>query len=97
MKYILFCVLLCVTYATASYFESRERAKLYKENKEFSKKIIEINKQKDSLSRACDSLSDEVFMQSTIVGRYEITLDYLKTENPKAAEQFENFLTTQTE
>ena len=97
MKYILFCVLLCVTYATASYFESRERTKLYKENKEFSKKIIELNKQKDSLTHACDSLSDEVFMQSTIVGRYEVTLDYLKSENPKAGQQFENFLNTQTE
>ena len=61
---------------------------------------IEIKKltyQVDSLTKLSDSLQSDLFQQSTVIGRYEITLDYMKVENPKAAEQFELFLYTQTE
>lgn len=44
-----------------------------------------------------DSLNTELFNKSTEVGRYEITLEYLKEVNPKAYEQFEKYLQTQTE
>jgi len=44
-----------------------------------------------------DSLHDESFNASTINGRYELSLDYLKEVNPKAAKQFEDYMNTQTE
>lgn len=44
-----------------------------------------------------DSLRDESFITSTVNGRYELSLDYLKSVNPKAAKEFENFMNTQTE
>ena len=44
-----------------------------------------------------DSLYSEIFIQQTIVGRYEIALEMLKESNPKAAEEYELILTTQTE
>ena len=44
-----------------------------------------------------DSLRDESFITSTVNGRYELSLEYLKGVNPKAAEKFENFMNTQTE
>lgn len=51
----------------------------------------------DSLNHKIDSLNDENFMNSTIVVRYEISLGYLKEVNPKAAKQFEDYLTHNTE
>ena len=44
-----------------------------------------------------DSLRDESFITSTVNGRYELSLEYLKGVNPKAAKEFENFMNTQTE
>jgi hypothetical protein len=44
-----------------------------------------------------DSLNNELFILSTTVGRYEITIDHLKEVNPKAYEQFDRYLQTQTE
>lgn len=53
--------------------------------------------QKAEMQRIIDSLHDENFTKSTELGRYELTLDWLKEENPKAHKQFENYLYTQTE
>ena len=44
-----------------------------------------------------DSLQSEVFVQKTIVGRYELTLEHLKEVNPKAAKQLEDYLNHETE
>ena len=44
-----------------------------------------------------DSLKSELFISSTIIGRYELSLEYLKEVNPKAAKEFEEFLDHQTE
>lgn len=51
----------------------------------------------DSLQRGYDSLHDANFEKETILGRYMLTLDHLKEVNPKAADEFENFMYTQTE
>ena len=51
----------------------------------------------DSLYFQIDSLKNENFINSSNVGRYEITLEYLKEVNPTAAKQFEDFLYHQTE
>lgn len=44
-----------------------------------------------------DSLKSELFIQQTIVMRHDIALEMLKDRNPKAAEEYELILTTQTE
>jgi hypothetical protein len=44
-----------------------------------------------------DSLRGEAFIASTVNGRYELSLEYLKGAYPKAAKEFENFMNTQTE
>ncbi len=51
----------------------------------------------DSLQSVNDSLKSENFINNTIIGRYELSVDYLKEINPKAHEEFENFFHTQTE
>lgn len=44
-----------------------------------------------------DSLKSEFFIQSTIIGRYDLSLDHLKEVHPKAAAEFEYFMNTKTE
>jgi hypothetical protein len=44
-----------------------------------------------------DSLLNELFIKQTEVGRYELSLDYLKDINPKAAKQFEDYMLHETE
>jgi hypothetical protein len=48
-------------------------------------------------SETLDSLQSELFVQQTIVGRYEVALEILKEQDKKAADKFELILTTQTE
>lgn len=48
-------------------------------------------------AQTIDSLQSELFVQQTIVTRYETTLELLKEEDKKAADKFELILTTQTE
>ena len=74
-----------------SYFQNQEIHTLRRELKVMnSKPIVE----KDEV---IDSLTSELFIQQTIVGRYEIALEMLKEKNPKAGEEYELILTTQTE
>ena len=58
--------------------------------------ILTISHQKNSeikeLESQIDNLSTESFMNSSEVGRYEMTLDSLKIINPKAEKQFQDIL-----
>ena len=58
---------------------------------------IEKAKYIDSLTNLIDSLHDEVFISNNTLGRYEISLQNLEEVNPKAAKQFNDFLTNETE
>jgi hypothetical protein len=49
------------------------------------------------LKNQVDSLRSELFVSSTIIGRYELTLDMLKEEDPKAADKFDLIMHTRTE
>lgn len=44
-----------------------------------------------------DSLRSEDFIKGTIITRYEITLEHLKEVNPKAAAEFEDWMSKNTE
>jgi hypothetical protein len=47
--------------------------------------------------KTIDSLSAELFILQTQVGRYEITLDLLEEQDKLAADRFKKILYTQTE
>jgi hypothetical protein len=53
--------------------------------------------QVEQKSAILDSLHDEDFIKSTIIGRYELTLDHLKEVNPKAGKEFEDYMSHETE
>lgn len=63
--------------------------------------IITVNEYKssdiDRLKTRVDSLHDENFIKSTIIGRYELTMDYLKEINPLVAKRVQRFLEHETE
>jgi len=51
----------------------------------------------DSLQNIADSLHDENFIKHIQLDRYELSLDYLDSVNPKAALQFVNYMNHETE
>ena len=74
------------------YFQQKELSKLRSEQK------IEVVMGGDiQKANTIDSLQSELFVQQTIVTRYETALELLKEEDKKAADKFELILTTQTE
>ena len=74
------------------YFQQKELSKLRAEQK------IEVVVGGDiEKANTIDSLQNELFVQGTIVTRYETALELLKEEDKKAADKFELILTTQTE
>jgi len=74
------------------YFQQKELAKLRTESK------IEVYIGGDiEKGKLIDSLQSELFVQQTIVGRYEVTLEHLKETNPKAAKEFEDWMSHNTE
>jgi hypothetical protein len=44
-----------------------------------------------------DSLRDELFIQKSYLGRYELTLEYLREVDPEAAKKFSEHLEHETE
>ena len=61
------------------------------------KQVDVLQKQLDSVSVLKDSLYDVSFQAQVENGRYELSLEHLKTVNPKAADDFENFYGHETE
>jgi hypothetical protein len=51
----------------------------------------------DSLNNQVDSLNADIFNNQTIIGKYEMSLELLKEQDPKAADKFKLILNTQTE
>lgn len=91
--YLLVVSLLCLT-LTVKYFNLKEDINQFKIDNDF---IPGGDIQKAELLKQVDSLRDENFIKSTELGRYELTLEYLKEVNPKAHKQFETYMYTQTE
>jgi hypothetical protein len=61
------------------------------------REIYEMGQEITKMQSQLDSLHDESFNASTTNGRYELSLEYLKEVNPKAAKDFEDFFSHQTE
>lgn len=82
------------------YFQQKELAKLRADiNKpHIVVGVDSLNKKTiDSLVLVSDSLYNENFMNKNIVGRYELTIQFLYEKNPTAAKQFEDYFNNETE
>jgi hypothetical protein len=74
------------------YFQQKELTKLRAEQK------IEVIVGGDiEKANTIDSLHDELFIQHTQLGRYELSLQHLYEVNPKAGKEFEDFMEHETE
>jgi len=74
------------------YAQQKELAKLRSERK------IEVLGGGDIIkAQIIDSLQNELFIQKTINGRYELSLEHLYEVNPKAGKEFTNFMEHETE
>ena len=74
------------------YAQQKELAKLRSERK------IEVLGGGDIIkAQIIDSLQNELFIQKTINGRYELSLEHLYEVNPKAGKEFSNFMEHETE
>jgi uncharacterized coiled-coil protein SlyX len=60
-------------------------------------KITELKTAIIKQEKIIDSLQTKVFETQTLNGQYELTLDHLKNVNPKAAQQFQNYILSETE
>lgn len=61
------------------------------------KEVSVLKNQVDSLTTLNDNLVDEAFMYKVQNGRLELSLEHLKSVDPKAADEFENFYSRATE
>jgi uncharacterized coiled-coil protein SlyX len=60
-------------------------------------KITELKTAVVKQEKVIDSLQTKVFQVETLNGQYELTLDHLKEVNPKVAQQFQDYLLSETE
>jgi hypothetical protein len=51
----------------------------------------------ESKQSEIDSLDMEIYSKEIIIGRYEITFDYLKDRNPEVAKEINEFFNEETE
>ena len=59
--------------------------------------VDDIQKINQMYKLEADSLRSEDFIKGTIITRYEITLEHFRETNPKFAEEFENWMSQNTE
>jgi regulator of replication initiation timing len=64
---------------------------------DLKKQVTTLKKEVVTITAQRDSLHDENFIKQIEIGRYELTLNYLETVNPKAALQFVNYMGHETE
>ena len=74
------------------YLQQKQLAELRQQPK------IEVTQGGDiAKAQLIDSLRDELFITKTTIGRYELTVEHMKEVNPKAANEFERYLSHETE
>lgn len=61
------------------------------------KGMSQITFQRDSLQKLSDSLSMELFPKEIELGRYEVAFQIFMERNPKAASQFGDIISEETE
>lgn len=82
----------------ASSLQTRTQIRELASNNKRLQRQVETLTISDSLNVVkMDSLQDELFYEKTFNGRYELSLDFLRRVNPRGANQFTNYMNTQTE
>ncbi len=81
------------------YFQQKELAKLRKEQKIEFVEGGDITKSQtiDSLQKRCDSLEAELWPASVELGRYQMAYEIFLERNPKAAKQYGDIISNETE
>jgi hypothetical protein len=88
--------LLALLYTVYGYRQQNE--KLKSERDGLTKHMVNSHTMSDGNSQnIVDSLQEELFLLQTQNGRYELSLQHLEEVNPKAAKQFNDYLTNETE
>lgn len=88
--------LLALLYTVYGYREQNE--KLKSERDELTKHMVDSHTMSGgNTQNIVDSLQEELFLLQTQNGRYELSLQHLEEVNPKAAKQFNDYLTNETE
>jgi hypothetical protein len=88
--------LLALLYTVYGYREQNE--KLKSERETLTKHMVDSHTMVGGNNQnIIDSLQEELFMLQTQNGRYELSLQHLEEINPKAAKQFNDYLTNETE
>ena len=88
--------LLALLYTVYGYREQNE--KLKSEREALTKHMVDSHTMVGSNNQnIIDSLQEELFLLQTQNGRYELSLQHLEEVNPKAAQQFNDYLTNETE
>lgn len=65
--------------------------------KNLTNQIKRLKIERDSLHKVSIALHDELYATENELSRYQYTLDFMKQANPVAANQFEEYMQTQTE
>jgi hypothetical protein len=88
--------LLCMLFIC--YFQHKELTKFRKENFEYIQGG-DISKAQtiDSLQHLVDSLNMELFPKEIELGRYEVAFQIFTERNPKAADQYAEIISNETE
>jgi hypothetical protein len=88
--------LLALLYTVYGYREQNE--KLKSEREALTKHMVNSHTMVGGNNQnIIDSLQEELFLLQTQNGRYELSLQHLEELNPKAAKQFNDYLTNETE
>ena len=67
------------------------------QNLDNKRKIVSLENELSKVESEKDSLSGELFIYQVEVGRYELTFEHLKEYDPKAYQEFDRFLSHETE
>jgi predicted nucleic acid-binding protein len=87
--------LLTLLYTVYGYREQNEKLKAACPTSDSTMKEVIVAP--DVAQHIIDSLQDEMFNAQNINGRYELSLEHLREVNPKAAKQFEDYMSHETE
>jgi len=101
--------LACIWLSVKSYDDSKELEEAREVSTQLQTKTVKMQNQIDELNELMldkgitalinerDSLRSELFISSTIIGRHELSLDYIRERNPQAARNYVYFFEHQTE
>lgn len=79
------------------YFQQKENAKLRAQIKQPVVNVDSLIHLKDSIQYQFDSLHTETFPMEIELGRYQVAFTIFAERNPKAAEQYAEIISSETE